>query len=473
MLSSASLVAGVLGLNGVFLLVGYAVLATALRGSSIARWASYAGVALLVGASLIGVSLCVATVAGARPGLAAFAAAAAAFGSAGLLAARLVPEARRARLRTDPPRAEAASRAESVLATVFTYCLAAIGALAVVGAFRSSPWLDDSWFFWLPKGIALDRLGLDQRLFTGNDEYVAFANLGYPLWWPIVANLDMRLVGAIDLRAMNAQLVLLMVAFVGAAARLLWGFARPFLVAACLLLLAASPQLLRQTQGGGADLPEAAFLALALLAAAGWLVRPRGLVLVLVFVFSAGALSTRAEAGPQLLVLLLVVTALAWTRSQGSLRALWVAAAGAFATAVPWFAWHWLSTGDLVGLGSSGAASLLERAPRLERGARDLVVLVDPRAWPLMVPLSIGIGVLLSIRERRLLWLGPAMLMVSVCALWLLAIWLLPRDPIGGAVSRAVNPLAFLAALSLAPIGERLLSRRRSQHVAAAVQGRD
>jgi len=51
---------------------------------------------------------------------------------------------------------------------VSAFALVAILGFALVGGFRSSPWLDDTWYFWLPKGRALDVLGLTPRLWHPN-----------------------------------------------------------------------------------------------------------------------------------------------------------------------------------------------------------------------------------------------------------------------------------------------------------------
>src|ERR671937_171170 len=294
------LVPGVVALNALLAAVGYCVLYPALRGRSALTYASYGGVALLVGAGLVPLVLAMLAPTGLHIGLAAFAVVAAVLAAAGLAAGRVFC------LDADPRRAvPPANRVEDVVVTVAAFALLAILAFALVGGFRSSPWLDDTWYFWLPKGRALDVVGLDPRLWRpdpalhmlfGNDyESLWFIRPDNPLWWSILLNLDMRFVGSIDLRAVNGELAFLLIGFVGAAARLLWGHIRLSILLPGLVLLLSAPELLRQTQGGDADVPLAIYLALAILCAAGWLVLRSRFALALFFVFAATAVATQSE----------------------------------------------------------------------------------------------------------------------------------------------------------------------------------
>jgi hypothetical protein len=221
--------------------------------------------------------------------------------------------------------------------------------LVLVGGFRSSPWLDDTWYFWLPKGRALDTLGLDPRLWRpdpslhmvfGRDyESLYFIRPDNPLWWSVVLNLVLRFVGAIDLRAVNGELAFLLVGFVGATARLLWGRVRPWLLLPALLLLLSAPELLRQTQGGDADVPLAIYLALAVLAGAGWLAERSGFALLLAFVFGATTIQIKSEGLLELVLDLAILSALAW-RARRALLPLGGVVALAFATSAPWLVWR-------------------------------------------------------------------------------------------------------------------------------------
>src|SRR5204863_9223527 len=174
----------------------------------------------------------------------------------------------------------------------------------------------------LPTGRALDTVGLDPQLWRpdpslhmvfGNDyESLYFIRPDNPLWWSVVLTLVMRVVGAVDMRAVNVQLAFLLVAFVGATGRLLWGWVRPWLLFPGLLLLLSAPELLRQAQGGDADVPLAIYLALAVLATVGWLAERSRFALVLAFVFGAAAIQIKSEGVLELVLDLAIVSILAW-----------------------------------------------------------------------------------------------------------------------------------------------------------------
>ena len=160
---------------------GFCVLVPALRGLRTLVWLSWAGVALLVGASLVGLGLLFGALLGAATDARSFAIVAVLVSTSGLATSVLVPRGALA-VPLPPARPSAGPVADGV-ATVAAAALAVISCTLVVGGFRSSPWLDDAWGIWLPKGIALSYLGLDERLFVPNGVYVHFEVPDYPLWW--------------------------------------------------------------------------------------------------------------------------------------------------------------------------------------------------------------------------------------------------------------------------------------------------
>ena len=83
------LVPGVVALNVVLAAVGFCVLYPALRGRSALTYASYAGVALLVGAGLVPLVLSMLAPTGLHIGLAAFAVVGAVLAAAGLAGGRV------------------------------------------------------------------------------------------------------------------------------------------------------------------------------------------------------------------------------------------------------------------------------------------------------------------------------------------------------------------------------------------------
>jgi len=238
-----------------------------------------------------------------------------------------------------PSRPRAGQR-ETVAETAVLAVVVAIAVAALVGGFRSTPWLDDVWGIWVPKGVALDRLGLDARLFAPSNTFETFGVLHYPLWWSSLTGLDLRFVGRVDLRAVNAQCTLLVLGFLGSIARVLWGHVRPWLLGGSLLLIAASPELFRHAQGGLADVPVALYLALCTICAVAWILGGRGFHAALVAVFGATAVQIKTEGLPELLIIAAFALLLAWRVEVSRVVALGAAFAIAVVSAAPWLAWR-------------------------------------------------------------------------------------------------------------------------------------
>lgn len=417
---------GVVVLNAGFLATGYALLGRA-------RWSwSWAGLALLVGAGAVGTAVFFASIAGLHATLWTAAGAAVLLAAGGLAAGRRFPGNRLSL--ASPP-------LDPVTAGAFGL-VAGICAVGVVGGFRSSPWLDDAWGIWLPKGLALWHHGLDERLFAPNGEFVVFGVPDYPLWWSIVTSLDVQAVGSTDVRVMCAQLALLTVAFVAAVARLLWGHVRPAVLAGTLLLLVLSPELWRQVQGGIADLPLAIYLATGVLCGALWLRTRATFHIVLAGTCAAVALQIKTEALPEVVALVAV----------GALLARRLALAGvSLLLALPWLAWR--SAHDV-----PGRAELdFSRAERLPDALRATAEhLFDPTEWTVLAAAAI----VLALLARR-----PAALLVpaSLYAVVLVAYWI-DRDEIGYLVStsayRVIDTVVLAAAVLVPLLAEALLEQR-------------
>jgi hypothetical protein len=459
------LVPGVLALNVLFLAAGSCVLAASLAGSPPQRWASYAGLALLVGAALGGVGTFLAAIAGASAGPATLVVVLGLVAAAGLALGRW-PRARAALAAPPAPAREAAGERARLLAVAAGYAVAVVCVLAVVGGFRSSPWLDDVWGIWLPKGVALADLGLDPRLFAPSVDYVAFEVPDYPLWWSIVLAVDMRFVGTIDLRAADAQLALLLVAFVGATARLLWGHVRPWLLGCSLLLVAGSPELLRHVQGGVADLPLAVYLALFALALAGWVVQRAAFWLPVASVCGAAAVAIKSEGLPQLLVLAGLAALVAAGIDRRALAGVGLAAGAAVLSAVPWLAWRAahdvpssVSTADALDSGY-----LLDHAERAGPAARSVgAELLHPH-WLLVVPLVVVLGVAVARRARQPVALVPALAVVLLYGFWVWAYWAETEDLdylLATSAYRVVDTPLLVAGVSLPLLAEAFLRTRR------------
>jgi hypothetical protein len=332
----------------------------------------------------------------------------------------------------------------------------------VVGGFRSSPWLDDVWGIWLPKGVMLAERGLDPRLFAESGPYVPYDVLDYPLWWSAVLALDVRFVGEIDLRAADAQLALLLVAFLGAAARLLWGFVRPPLLASSLLLVAAAPELLRHAQGGIADLPLALYLALFALALACWMAQRGGFWLMLAWTAGVAAVAIKSEGVPQLLLLGGIALAVAAAIDRGALAGIVLAAGGALLTAVPWLLWR--ADHDVPGSVSVADALdpsfLVDRSERVGPAAREVAWQLLHPHWLFVVLLAAGLGLAAARRLRRALPLVPAGTITALYAFWVWAYWAEREDLdflLTTSAYRVVDTPVLLAGLAVPVLAEAVL----------------
>lgn len=460
-----SLVAAVLGINTALLAAGYGVLAPALAGRPRIEWASYAGLALLVGAGLVGVAVFAAAVLGTTTGPVTFGLAAAVVAAIGFAAAR----SRQTRTWLAAPRPRAGHQdvraREHAIATAARFGVVAVCACAVLGGFRSSPWLDDAWGIWLPKGIALAEHGLDGRLFVPNGRYVSFEVPDYPLWWSALTGLDARLTGDLDVRAMNAQLALLAVGFVAAVARLLWGHVRPWILWTGLLLLVASPEFWRHSQSGMADLPLAIYLSLFLAVGAQWLLSGRPFFLILAGVFAATALAVKTEGLPLLVAFIAVVSVFAIRRQPRRLAGLWAATGVGFLAFVPWLAWRATNgIGGRVPLTDAlDPAYLGDRTGRIGPAVDALAEhLLDPREWLVVVPLAVALSLAGAVRARDALRLAPFALLASGFCFWVWAYWA-DRDELSYLLAtssyRVVDVLVLLAAVAV-PVQAELLARR-------------
>ena len=431
------MIAGVIAVNAVFMVAGYALLGPQRRRLS------WAGVALLVGAGAVGTLVFFATIAGLHASLGVAAASAVTLVVAGTLFWRRVPA-------TLEPSVE---RSLGPLSAAAFGIVTAVCIVGVVGGFRSSPWLDDVWGIWLPKGLALWHHGLDERLFAPNGEYVTFGVLDYPLWWSVITSLDVQAAGSLDVRVVCAQLALLTVAFVAAVARLLWDCVRPPVLAGSLLLLVLSPELWRHVQGGLADLPLEIYLALAVLAGARWLQTREPFLFALAGFSLAVALQIKTEA-------LVEVAALVLVGALFARRLLWGALA--LLAALPWLAWR-------VAHDVPGRAELdLTRVERLPDAARALAEhLFDPTEWLVLVPLTIVLA--LAARKPKVLLVPGALLAVILAAYWI------DRDEINFVLAtsayRVIDPVVLSAAVLIPLLAESFLQQREALREDRALVG--
>jgi len=259
----------------------------------------------------------------------------------------------------------------------------------------------------------------------------------------------------------------LLVSFVGASARLLWGRVRPALLLPALLLVFAAPELLRQAQGGAADVPLAIYLALALLAAAGWLAERRPIALLLLFAFGSAAVAIKTEGLFELPLFLAILSLFTW-RAGRAVLPLWAVCAGAVATLVPWLVWRSLhGVSNVFSIRDALSPSYLADRTGLLRSAADILGhdLTSIRQWSLILPLTVILGAAAALRDRRIVWLAPA---TGLLAAYALFVWVSWADPEGSfrliaSAYRYVTPPLVTAGGFLPILAEKTLGAARQR----------
>jgi hypothetical protein len=422
---------------------------------------------MLVGAAVAGVVLCVLAVAGIDPSLAAFAVVGVLIAAAGLACAWFLPAGRRgAAAPRQAPVRRPSTRAGDVVETLAACGVVAVLVVALVGAFRSSPWLDDTWFFWLPKGLLLSAHGLDPRLFAPNEAFDYFARDDNPLWWSIVLALVVKLSGNLDLHAINVLQWCFLVAFVAALARLLATRVRAELLWPGLLLLVAMPELLRQLQSGAADVTMAMFMVLVLLSAALWLVEGEVFQLVLLVPLAAGAMQGKGEGIPELLLFLVLLTVALRAAGRRRLALLWAGAGLALLTWVPWYLWrHAHDVPNVFSIKDSlDPAYLFDHTDRLRLGLRVLTRHYgNPKEWGIAVPAATVLSIVAWWRWRRAIAVFPIVFLAVTFAFWTWLIWADPAAEFRAAASayRYVDPVMLAGALCVPILLEAVFRARR------------
>lgn len=467
---------GFLAFNGLLLLAGYAAIAVFLRRASVVTRASYAGLALVLGAGSVGALLALAAVSGLRPTPPVFVAAVALTVIAGVTVLMWKPRRRRPTPvlpsveEVPTPPASDRPLALDLATTAAAFGVAAFALLTLLAAFRSTPWLDDTWFLWLPRGLMLREHGLDPSIFAPDPAYAGFADFDYPLWWSILTAVQGSFLGELDLHALNGQLALLVVAFIGSVGRLLWGLVRPEILWPSLLLLLAAPELIRHTQSGGADLLVAAYISVFALGAALWLSRGVPIGLTVAAVAAVAALAIKKEGLLQLLLFAAVIGFAGMRAGRGRLLRLAGVVALALATHLPWLLW--LSAHDVHGRFRYSDALdvefLSERSERLGTSASYLLDhMLEPREWLVILPLALALSLAGAVRTRRLVLLTPTVAIAGGFALLVAVYWVGPFELeswLGTSARRVVDTVMVFAGVSIPVLGEALA---RSQPVAS------
>jgi hypothetical protein len=315
---------GLVALNLLFLIWGYALLAAAGRGVSLLD----GGLAFCAGLGALSLAACLTAIAGHVPGWIAVSAATVP------VVAWLVWSTREAwTRRTSWSWRPARPRPDSLAAMLVGLVASAYSVLLIRDAYVRPLAEWDAWAIWTVKAKALvvfDQLGAVSSV---------GAEPAYPPLVPMLQSLVFRFVGSPNSRVVHVEYALLVVAFAAAIWRLLAERASPVVGAVAGLAVLMLPALRRNLPEALADVPLAVFATLAALFLATWIADRRGRSLVLFAAFGTFAGWTKNEGTMIVFVLgLTAVFASASRRPRTMLPAL-LATAIALAATAPWRLW--------------------------------------------------------------------------------------------------------------------------------------
>jgi hypothetical protein len=276
----------------------------------------------------------------------------------------------------------------------------------------------DAWAIWALKGRALYAFGwADPAVFAGS-EY-RFSNLDYPLLLPSIEAIDFRAMGAFDTRLLHVQFLLILVAGLVALATLLRDRVPPALLWPSLLGVALAPAVFDQLLTAYADIPLALVFAVALLAAARWLVTNERWALAVAALCFGGALLTKNEGSLFVVAAFLGLLLVA----RGRRRALGIAAAVDLLLIVPWQTYVRIYDLHDINYSLTNTFDFDHVGGRLGVGPiafRTLgAEMVDPLKWGLLAPLFVLVLASALLRGLRtvplyaLVWAGVSWLGLS------------------------------------------------------------
>lgn len=314
----------------------------------------------------------------------------------------------------------------------------------------------DAWGQWTAKARVITILGgLDERVFA-SDVYSSY-NLDYPLLLPSLEAIDIRFMG-FSTQILHLQFGLLLAGFVVALAALARKQVPRLVLWPLLAVLVVAPTVAIQTASAYADLPLAAFFALAAVCAHRWLKDGDATSLALLGLFATAAVATKVEGTAFAAALFVVVVVLAARRSwHRAVSAALVAGAVALVGIVPWQAW--LAANGIPGNFSIGnafspgfLASNADRVPTIVGTlARDVL---DPTSWILLLPLALAAAAVAwhAGASREGILLAATTFVLSLGALvWIYWSTRLPIDYHLETSSRRVVLGPVLVCASLAP----------------------
>ncbi|MGZ4278363.1 MAG: hypothetical protein ACXVVU_17060 [Solirubrobacteraceae bacterium] len=456
-----------LGVSGLLLVAGFGLLSVVTPVLRSWRHAiAAAGLAYLVGASAVLLSVIALLTAGVGLRLSAVAACALALALVGgLLGLRYGPRPDS----SDPTAARVTgTRADRLVLVVFTV-LFALFAAATLTHYLIAP-LDtwDGWSIWTRKAIVLSSGSLDPRLFTA-PAYV-FVHQDYPLLVPLLEALYFRPSGTLDTERVHLVFWALLVAFPWALAYLSSRTGRPVIWAPIVLAAATAPALQAGLVTAYADVPLAIFLATGVLTLGFWVEGRSRRDLAIAVILLAGAASTKNEGTVAAVLALGVAALVAFARTPRSNGRDFGTAVLAFVLAIaPWHIWtaaHGIKSDISIG-NAVDPGFLAGRSDRIWPAVQGLYVqLQDQGAWFYLLPLAILVaGAAIALRRDRRVGAFYALTGVGFFVALVWVYWISPLDialHVRTSAYRVVDGVGAIAIAALAHLAPRLVEAGRS-----------
>jgi hypothetical protein len=314
----------------------------------------------------------------------------------------------------------------------------------------------DGWGIWATRARALYLFGHPAAPVFTDAPYQA---LQHPLLLPSLEALDARAMRTWDGTAVHLQLLGFAVALVGGG----WGLLRrrspPLLLAACLLAALLAPTFFNQLPSNYADVPLAAFVAVGVASLGAWLQGGgSGLLPAAALFLAAGAL-TKNE-GEMFALAAFVAAALVARRAQR--RPLALAAVAVVAADLPWRIWIWAHDVKIAEYSLADLFSpsyLYDHRGRVGPSASALWTQIwRLESWSFVVPLVfVGLAGAVALRRFRPAAFAAAWLTLSFAGL--LAIYWISTNPLSSNLfnssDRTIDSLVIGGALLVPVLLER------------------
>ncbi|HUP22007.1 MAG TPA: hypothetical protein VNB06_03600 [Thermoanaerobaculia bacterium] len=434
-------IGGLACLNALFLAVGSSVV-WSLRGWR--TWRCYlrlAGLAYLLGVTLLGVVWTFLLVSGVPFG-----------GAAILLSAALVcAVALGVAIRLGRTRPVLGVPAVLTRLSLFAVAGVALAGLLAEALFRGARlqglYAFDAWAFWIPKAEAI-------YFFGGLDEQV-FTRLPGPTYPPLLPALDaaaFHAMGGADVVTLHLQFWFLTFGFLAAAAGILWRHVPSWILWPMLLLTFVAPRA-----SGHLTTPQADFLldflfCTAALLGALWVVDRAPWRLVAATTLLGGAVLTKREGALLAAILLFALTLFTFDRRRDAWPKLMLAAGAVVAAGVPWRIWY--ANRGIGGEAPSSAALDLGDAREALRLSLD--VFFDISLWSIVPVLAFASVVLAAVwgNRRQAVLLGAILALILLGGAWFTVAFELPIT-----ADEALNPIVryTASAVLLGGVGSALL----------------